>query len=347
MKLLSIITFVAAVAAASVAEVSAQNNYIYYSTENVLAPDSLKVVPTVDSSVTARVKSKLNADMYWNAGQWKNPVKKGTIYVNEDITTHVVMPEGIKLVDISTSNIVGNQCADNMIRLKPQFPTDSLGHPEKPMLSNSLIGSITVIGERHIAQLEVVYVFSPRRATSIYKIPYEELDNYVNPEVEMSQSDMAKYCWAIYASGRRFNNITSSKHGMKAMVNNIYSVGDYFFIDFSLQNKTKVKYEINEMRVFLTDKKEVKATNSQTIELTPAYSLNLARDFSKNYRNVLVVEKLTFPEEKVLRIEISENQISGRVIELTIEYEDILNADGFSRDLLKKIPDVALPHIYK
>ena len=62
---------------------------------------------------------------------------------------------------------------------------------------------------------------------------------------------------------------------------------------------------------------------------------------------MLVVEKLTFPEEKVLRIEISENQISGRVIELTIEYEDILNADGFSGDLLKKIPDVALPHIYK
>ena len=120
-----------------------------------------------------------------------------------------------------------------------------------------------------------------------------------------------------------------------------------FFIDFSLDNKTRVPYEINEMRVFLTDRREVKATNSQTLELQPAYSLNLSRSFRKDYRNVLVLQKLTFPEEKVLKLEISENQISGRVIELTIEYEDILNADGFSRKLLKKIPDVALPHIYQ
>lgn len=87
-----------------------------------------------------------------------------------------------------------------------------------------------------------------------------------------------------------------------------------------------------------TDKKEVKATNSQTVELSPVYSLNLAKKFKKSYRNVLVLDKLTFPDEKVLRIEISENQISGRVITLTVEYDDILNADGFDSDILKNLP---------
>jgi len=53
---------------------------------------------------------------------------------------------------------------------------------------------------------------------------------------------------------------------------------------------------------------------------------------------VLVLDKLTFPDEKVLRIEISENQISGRVITLTVEYDDILNADGFDPDILKNLP---------
>ena len=32
------------------------------------------------------------------------------IYVNRDVTTHIVMPEPIKLVDISTPKIAGNQC---------------------------------------------------------------------------------------------------------------------------------------------------------------------------------------------------------------------------------------------
>ena len=41
------------------------------------------------------------------------------IFVNENVTTHVIMPENIKLVDMSTDKIVGNQCADNIVRIKP------------------------------------------------------------------------------------------------------------------------------------------------------------------------------------------------------------------------------------
>ncbi|WP_290083580.1 conjugative transposon protein TraN [Paramuribaculum intestinale] len=269
---------------------------------------------------------------------------KEKIYVNSDVTTHIVMPENIKMVDLSTAKIIGNQCADNIVRVKPFMESDSLpsGYRE-----GELMGTLTLIGERHLAQYEVVYTSVPSRAASIHRVPYSGMDSYINPEVSMPQSEMARYAWAVYGSGRRYNQVVSKAHGMKAIVNNIYSVGDYFFIDYSLQNRTKIPYNIAEVRVKLTDKKEVKATNSQTVELTPAYSLNLARKFKKNYRNVLVLDKLTFPDEKVLRIEISENQISGRVITLTIEYDDILNADGFDSDILRHLPYSYTPHIYK
>ena len=82
----------------------------------------------------------------------------------------------------------------------------------------------------------------------------------------------------------------------------------------------------------------MKCINSQTIELTPVYSLNSAKSFKKAYRNVIVINKLTFPDEKILRLEISENQISGRVIYIPIEYEDILHADGFDERFLKRLP---------
>ena len=269
---------------------------------------------------------------------------KEKIYVNSDVTTHIVMPENIKMVDLSTAKIIGNQCADNIVRVKPFMESDSLpsGYRE-----GELMGTLTLIGERHLAQYEVVYTSVPSRAASIHRVPYSGMDSYINPEVSMPQSEMARYAWAVYGSGRRYNQVVSKAHGIKAIVNNIYSVDDYFFIDYSLQNRTKIPYNIAEVRVKLTDKKEVKATNSQTVELTPAYSLNLARKFKKNYRNVLVLDKLTFPDEKVLRIEISENQISGRVITLTIEYDDILNADGFDSDILRHLPYSYTPHIYK
>ena len=255
------------------------------------------------------------------------------IYVNREVTTHIVMPENIKMVDISTTKIAGNQCTDNIVRIKPSCGSDSI--PEAGYRDNELLGTLTLIGERHIAQYDILYTQSPQMAASIFEVPYSHTQSYINPEVTMPMAEMARYAWAVYGSGRKYNQIVSRAHGMKAVVNNIYAVGDYFFIDYSLQNKTEIAYDIEELRVKLTDKKETKATNSQTIELSPVFSLNHVRKFKKSYRNVLVLPKLTFPDEKVLRLEISENQISGRVITLTIEYEDILHADGFDSDILK------------
>ena len=269
---------------------------------------------------------------------------KEKIYVNDEVTTHIVMPENIKMVDISTTKLIGNQCADNIVRIKPFIDNDSI---QTYYRENELMATLTLIGERHMAQYDIIFTHAPARAASIHHVPYSHTESYINPEVSMPEAEMARYAWAVYGSDRKYNQVVSKAHGMKAVVNNIYSIGDYFFIDYSLQNKTKIPYDIEELRVKLTDKKEVKATNSQTIELTPAYSLNLAKRFKKNYRNVLVIPKLTFPDEKVLRLEISENQISGRVITLTIEYEDILNADGFDSDILKKLPFNYQPHIYK
>lgn len=269
---------------------------------------------------------------------------KEKIYVNDEVTTHIIMPENIKMVDISTTKLIGNQCADNIVRIKPYIDNDSI---QTYYRENELMATLTLIGERHMAQYDIIFTHTPARAASIHHVPYSHTESYVNPEVSMPEAEMARYAWAVYGSDRKYNQVVSKAHGMKAIVNNIYSIGDYFFIDYSLQNKTKIPYDIEELRIKLTDKKEVKATNSQTIELTPAYSLNVAKKFKKNYRNVLVIPKLTFPDEKVFRLEISENQISGRVITLTIEYEDILNADGFDSDILKKLPFTYQPHIYK
>ena len=58
--------------------------------------------------------------------------------------------------------------------------------------------------------------------------------------------------------------------------------------------------------------------------------------FLHGYRNVLVLKKLTFPNDKVLTIEMSEKQISGRTITLSIDYEDVLYADSFSETLLRE-----------
>ena len=242
-----------------------------------------------------------------------------TIYVNKDVTTHLIMPETIKLVDISTDNVVGNQVNDNIVRIKP----------DTVLADGETAAIATVIGERHIAQYKLVYCAQSCFVHTRFTIPYCDTQEYTNPDVQMSVAEMSRYAIRMFNAKRTVENIHSKKDKMKAWVNHICSAGDYFFIDFSLENKTKIPYDISEIRVKLEDKKQKKATNYQSIELTPEYMLNWNKHFKKRYRNVLVVKKLTFPEAKVLKIEVCENQISGRTIELNINYDDVLKADCF------------------
>jgi len=82
------------------------------------------------------------------------------------------------------------------------------------------------------------------------------------------------------------------------------------------------------------DKRYSKATNFQQIEVEPVLSINEGKKFTKEYRNIYVFEKFTFPDEKVFTVEVAEQQVSGRTVILRIDYADILNADSFSRSLL-------------
>ena len=48
------------------------------------------------------------------------------------------------------------------------------------------------------------------------------------------------------------------------------------------------------------------------------------------------MKKMTFPNDKLLTIEMTEQQISGRNISLNIDYEDVLSADSFNTALLEE-----------
>lgn len=120
-----------------------------------------------------------------------------------------------------------------------------------------------------------------------------------------------------------------SKYGMRIRLNNIYSIDKYFFGLELTFNQTNIQYDNENIRFMVEDKKKTKATTFQSIEISPILVSQQDKSFKKKYRNVFVFEKFTFPEEKVFVIELSEKQLSGRVVRLEVEYSDILNADQF------------------
>lgn len=249
--------------------------------------------------------------------------------VNEQVTTVITASEPIRFVDISTDKVVGDQPINNTIRLKPKEGADVNA-------DGDVLAIITIVTERYRAQYALLYTTRLQEAVSDKQIQPEEKIAYHNPAVSMSTEDMTMFARKIWNSPAKIRNVSTKQHRMVMRLNNIYAVGDYFFIDYSIENKTNIRFDIDVIRVKLSDKKLTKATNAQMIELTPSLILEDSRSFRHGYRNVIVLKKMTFPNDKILTIEMAEKQISGRNIQLSIDYEDVLSADSFNAILLKE-----------
>ncbi len=251
----------------------------------------------------------------------------GQLTVNAEVTTVITASEPVLFVDISTDKVVGDQPMENVIRLKP-----------KDMLyeDGEVLAIVTIVTERYRTQYSLLYTTRLQEAVTDKEIQLDERIAFDNPSISMSVADMARFARQVWNSPAKIRNVASKAHHMVMRLNNIYAVGDYFFIDFSVENKTNIRFDIDEVRVKLMDKKTSKATNSQIIDLTPTYVLERLQSFKHGMRNVIVLPKMTFPNGKVLVIEMNEKQISGRNINLSIDYEDILAADSFDKSLLQE-----------
>ena len=245
--------------------------------------------------------------------------------VNEQVTTVITATEPIRFVDISTDKVAGDQPISNTIRLKPK----EAGHADGDVLA-----IVTIVTERYRVQYALIYTTRLQEAVTDKEVQMEEQQPFHNPAVSLSTEDMYRFARQIWTSPARYRDVSKRQHRRTMRLNNIYAVGEYFFIDFSVENRTDIRFDIDEIRVKLADKKVSKATNSQVIELKPEMMLEKTKSFQHGYRNVMVVRKMTFPNDKVLTIEMSEKQISGRTISVNIDYEDVLNADSFNNSLL-------------
>ena len=187
--------------------------------------------------------------------------------VNENVTTVITASEPIRLVDISTDKVVGDKPIENVIRVKPKEG----GHED-----GAVLAIVTVVTERYRSQYALIYTTRLEEAVS-------------------DKEDMVRYARRIWNSPAKYHSTRTNKHHATMRLNNVYAVGEYFFIDFSVENKTNLRFDIDELRFKLCDKKQQKATNVQDLMLEPTLLLDRSMSFQRGYRNVAVLKKMTFP----------------------------------------------------
>jgi conjugative transposon TraN protein len=256
-----------------------------------------------------------------NAGNSVNNLP--VIYVSPDMDVHILSPESIQYADISSHSIAGDLPVKNMLRIK--ILPDSL---KRFVSEGQKFGVVTVVGESFIAQYQLLYTRTTdtclRSEVNILPGETRALDY---PGIRLTQAEMKAHALAVLDKKTEKRERHASAYGLSAELNHIYTVGDEVFLDISYTNKTHLPYAPDELRFKIEDKKINKATNVQSVDIKPEWQLYPLADFKRQFHNIYVFKKMTFPDNKVLNVELSEKQVSGRTITLQIRYSDLLHAD--------------------
>lgn len=276
------------------------------------------------------MKLKLIILFLWAVSISANAQQNGTllktelprVYIDEEISLHFLSPEPIQYVDISTNNMIGDIPLENVFRVKAV--RDSVSNLNG---YNKSLGVVTIIGQKFIAQYDLWYAHDERQLKTQIEIQAINTSPLEVGEIPMSDQELRYFSIEAFKQKKKKNTIRSTQYGVTGQVNNIYTVDDYIFLDISFANKTNLKFDLDQLRFKIEDKKITKATNVQSIEIEPEYQLFTPESFEKKYRNIYAFKKFTFPNSKVFSIELAESQISGRTITLQVEYSDLLTAD--------------------
>ena len=257
------------------------------------------------------------------------------IEITEGINLHIISPEPIQYVDLSTQKLTGDLPTTNIARIKI---TD---HPEtdpkeklkiaSSFSNGSKIGVITVVAQSFIAQYRAIYrnAENLNTVTNIHIQP-EDMQPIEFEKMTFSNLELRKFAMDIIQKKSEENPIREEKNlKLSFQLNNVYVISDYIFLDMTIKNNSNLSYNIEDLKFSLEDKKIHKATNNQSIEMTPLFQLNPQKHFRKNFRNIYVFKKFTFPNSKVMMIRLIEEQLSGRTIEMKVNYSEILKADTF------------------
>ena len=241
------------------------------------------------------------------------------IFLKKSASVHLLSDQPVRYLHSSLSGVKLDQPTQGLIRVSL---ADSTGIAYGD-------GLLTLAGEKEFAQFRLIYnhpfpdsVFCPS-----VRIGLQDWKPLSDQGKTLGQGELSGLAHELLKSRKGIFQTRGDRYGIKARLNKIATLGDYIFIDLSFYNKSNIGYDIDQLGFSLEDKKIAKATNSQSVPILPEVALFDTGSFKRLYRNVFVFKKFTFPGNKILKVQLSEKQLSGRSISFPIRYSDVLDAD--------------------
>ncbi|PAM95119.1 conjugative transposon protein TraN [Flavobacterium sp. IR1] len=116
------------------------------------------------------------------------------------------------------------------------------------------------------------------------------------------------------------SGLKKSKFQIKLEVSGIFIHEDVLYLRVVFENKSKINYDIDQLRFFIRDQRKSKRTASQEIEIQPLYSTSSSAviPYKSEVVKVFALEKFTIPENKLLTLQLLEKN-GGRHLEASVK----------------------------
>ena len=231
-------------------------------------------------------------------------------------TTNIIFPQPIISVDRGSRDVLAQKAkgVQNILQVKAardSFPETNL----TVVTANGKLNSFIVNYSRQPAQLNL---FLPNGSTggTISLSP----EHYNVAEIE-------KYAKAARHSKNRGKVVRDNKAGIEFRVDGFFIGGDIIYCRVTIENRTNIGYDIDQLRFFIRDQQKAKRTATQEIEVTPVHIENNAATIKAQSQQTIVfaLPKFTIPDKKYLAVQVVEKN-GGRQLEVHIKNRQLIKA---------------------
>lgn len=244
-------------------------------------------------------------------------------------TVHVIFPSAIRYVDLGSADLLAAKAdgTENVLRVKAAL---------RDFSRESNLAVITEDG--------CYYSFNVKYADEPVKLSVEMTDflhdgeavNRPNNALQIYMQELGSespllvklIMQSIYKNNdREIKHIGSKRFGIQHTLKGIYTHNGLLYFHLQLKNSSAVPFTVDYITFKIVDKKVAKRTAIQEQVIWPlrAYNHLTVIGGGRTERMVFTLEKFTIPDDKILVIEMNE-QNGGRHQRFEVENADLVRA---------------------
>ncbi|MDR0603558.1 MAG: conjugative transposon protein TraN [Bacteroidales bacterium] len=282
--------------------------------ENFTAATNLTIISKSGEIYTYGIfyKAKINDPSVFYPDS-ATEAKKATVQVNTQNVAHIIFPG--KIIYFREGNdqafSAEKTSAGNIIKIAPLKE-----------LSSEDYSNLFCVDEKGICYNVAVVV--DYALSYVYNLS-DESESVA--KVNMNEETVETICKKAIEAKRNIINKGFKKNKFEFSLNNLFIRNELFYFVFEIKNSSNINLDIDFIKCFLIDQKELRDAVQQETVINNKYEYNLKTQIKANedHKFVLVFDKFTIPDRKVFKIEIYERG-GGRHINFKIKNRVIISA---------------------